>query len=67
MDWGKVNKPPYKIATAGTMKKIENCNYIVELGKKNNYSLVGIGGQDIHQGNHTLVLGKHNGGDTTLT
>lgn len=54
--WSKVNKPPYKIATAGTMKKIENCNYVVELGKKNNYSLVGIGGQDIYNGTHTLVL-----------
>ena len=40
------------------MKKIENCNYIVELGKQNNYSLVGIGGQDIYNGTHTLVLGK---------
>lgn len=57
VNWSKVNKPPYKIASAAKMKKIENCNYIVELGKANNYSLVGIGGQDIHQGNHTLVLG----------
>jgi len=56
VNWNKVNKPPYKIATAGTMKKIENCNYVVELGKQNNYSLVGIGGQDIHKGTHTLIL-----------
>ena len=40
------------------MKKIENCNYAVELGKaKNNYSLVGIGGEDIYNGTQTLVLG----------
>lgn len=40
------------------MKKIENCNYVVELGKNNNkYSLVGIGGEDIYNGTHTLVLG----------
>lgn len=58
VNWNKVNKPPYKIATAGTMKKIENCNYVVELGKQNNYSLVGIGGQDIYNGTHKLVLGK---------
>ena len=42
------------------MKKIENCNYAVELGKdKNSYSLVGIGGEDIYNGTHTLVLGKN--------
>jgi len=41
------------------MKKIENCNYAVELGKgKNNYSLVGIGGEDIYNGTQTLVLGR---------
>ena len=39
------------------MKKIENCNYAVELGKKLNFSLVGIGGTDIHDGNRTLTLG----------
>ena len=39
------------------MKKIENCNYVVELGKINKYSLVGIGGEDIYNGTHTLVLG----------
>lgn len=40
------------------MKKIENCNYAVELGRShNNYSLVGIGGEDIYNGTQTLVLG----------
>ena len=41
------------------MKKIENCNLAVKYGKGNNYSLVGIGGEDIYNGTHTLVLGKH--------
>lgn len=59
MNWERVNQPPFKLATGGNMKKIENCNYVVELGKdKNNYSLVGIGGEDIYNGTHTLVLGK---------
>lgn len=42
------------------MKKIENCNYAIEIGRLNNgYSLVGIGGEDIYNGtNKTLVLGK---------
>ena len=40
------------------MKKIENCNYAVELGKQLKFSLVGIGGEDIRNGTRTLVLGK---------
>ena len=41
------------------MKKLENCNYAVEIGKKVKFSLVGIGGQDIHDCNETLTLGKN--------
>uniref|UniRef100_A0A4W4EW46 Plastin-3 n=1 Tax=Electrophorus electricus TaxID=8005 RepID=A0A4W4EW46_ELEEL len=57
VDWNnKVNKPPYpKIGT--NMKKLENCNYAVELGKTTaKFSLVGIGGQDLNDGNPTLTL-----------
>uniref|UniRef100_A0A8C7I7I2 Plastin-3 n=1 Tax=Oncorhynchus kisutch TaxID=8019 RepID=A0A8C7I7I2_ONCKI len=57
VDWtNKVNKPPYpKIGT--NMKKLENCNYAVELGKTTaKFSLVGIGGQDLNDGNATLTL-----------
>lgn len=43
----------------GKMKKLENCNYAVEIGKKVKFSLVGIGGQDIHDCNETLTLGKN--------
>ena len=42
----------------GKMKKIENCNYAVEIGRKVKFSLVGVGGQDIHDCNETLTLGK---------
>ncbi|KAJ8930879.1 hypothetical protein NQ314_016299 [Rhamnusium bicolor] len=38
------------------MEKLENCNYAVELGKEIKFSLVGIGGQDINEGNVTLTL-----------
>uniref|UniRef100_A0A7M4DXY8 Plastin 1 n=1 Tax=Crocodylus porosus TaxID=8502 RepID=A0A7M4DXY8_CROPO len=56
VDWNQVNKPPYP-ALGGNMKKIENCNYAVELGKtKAKFSLVGIGGQDLNEGNRTLTL-----------
>ncbi|KAF3827194.1 hypothetical protein GH733_002680, partial [Mirounga leonina] len=56
VNWSQVNKPPYP-ALGGNMKKIENCNYAVELGKnKAKFSLVGIAGQDLNEGNPTLTL-----------
>lgn len=41
------------------MEKLENCNYAVELGKQLKFSLVGIAGQDLADGNPTLTLGKY--------
>jgi len=38
----------------------ENCNYAVELGKQCNFSLVGVAGKDIYDGNETLTLGLFN-------
>lgn len=52
VDWkGRpVNMPPYK-SMGGNMKKLENCAYVIELGQKNKFSLVGIDGKDIFDGN----------------
>ncbi|CAK6983039.1 plastin-2 [Scomber scombrus] len=56
VDWDRVNKPPYP-KLGSNMKKLENCNYAVELGKKEaKFSLVGIAGQDLNAGNRTLTL-----------
>uniref|UniRef100_A0A4W4ELK8 Calponin-homology (CH) domain-containing protein n=1 Tax=Electrophorus electricus TaxID=8005 RepID=A0A4W4ELK8_ELEEL len=56
VDWDKVNKPPYP-KLGSNMKKLENCNYAVELGKKEaKFSLVGVAGQDLNEGNRTLTL-----------
>nr|XP_025043906.1 plastin-3 isoform X1 [Pelodiscus sinensis] len=56
VDWNKVNRPPYPKLGAN-MKKLENCNYAVDLGKSPaKFSLVGIGGQDLNDGNQTLTL-----------
>ncbi|KAM9036449.1 plastin-1 isoform X1 [Sarcophilus harrisii] len=56
VEWSRVNKPPYP-ALGVNMKKLENCNYAVQLGKnKAKFSLVGIAGQDLHEGNSTLTL-----------
>lgn len=38
-------------------KAVENTNYAVELGKQNHFSLVGIQGADITDGQRTLTLG----------
>lgn len=38
------------------MEKLENCNYAVDLGKQLKFSLVGIAGQDLNEGNATLTL-----------
>lgn len=56
VNWNKVHKkftPMRKF-----MEKLENCNYAVELGKQLKFSLVGIAGQDLSEGNATLTLGK---------
>lgn len=42
------------------MEKLENCNYAVLLGKELKFSLVGIAGHDISEGNPTLTLGLTN-------
>ncbi|CAN9514674.1 unnamed protein product [Ophioblennius macclurei] len=58
VDWdSRVNLPPFKGLGGGHLKKIENCNYAVELGKeKAGFSLVGIAGQDLYDANETLTL-----------
>lgn len=40
----------------GMMDQIQNCNYAIELGKQMRFSLVGIQGKDIYDGNRTLTL-----------
>ncbi|XP_077979294.1 plastin-2-like [Glandiceps talaboti] len=56
VEWNRVNKPPWPKIGGGKMKKIENCNYAVTLGNNIKFSLVGIEGNDIHDGNETLTL-----------
>ena len=49
------------------MKKLENCNYAVELAQQMRFSVVGIGGKDIFDGNKLILceLGEREGGDCT--
>jgi len=52
VNWKKVNQQ----APMHRIKQVENSNYAVELGKDLKFSLVGIGGVDIANGNETLTL-----------
>lgn len=54
VNWTRVSKKFSKLGKF--MEKLENCNYAVELGRELKFSLVGIAGKDIHDGNPTLTL-----------
>lgn len=52
-----VNKRPTNGRKMLRFKELENTNYAVAIGKANNFSLVGIEGSDITDGNKMLTLG----------
>lgn len=55
VQWNKVHRKFNKLSKL--MEKLENCNYAVDIGKeKLKFSLIGIAGQDINDGNITLTL-----------
>ena len=59
VDWQKRVKTAdqqSKIPAKRFQEVLSNCNYAVELGRKLNFVLVGIGGSDIMEGNKTLTL-----------
>lgn len=51
VDWKKVS-----LKADNKFKKLQNTNYVIDLGKAIKFSLVGIGGVDITNGNKKLVL-----------
>ncbi|EPY53995.1 fimbrin [Schizosaccharomyces cryophilus OY26] len=56
VNWKRVNKPPASGDEMLRFKAVENCNYAVDLGKQQGFSLVGIQGADINDGSRTLTL-----------
>ena len=54
VDWKRVHIKFGKLKKF--MEKLENCNYAVELCLRLKFSLVGIAGQDLADGNQTLTL-----------
>ncbi|KAJ5707208.1 hypothetical protein N7488_007009 [Penicillium malachiteum] len=57
VNWRHVNKPPASGAELMRFKAVENTNYSIELGKHHGFSLVGVQGADITDGQRTLTLG----------
>lgn len=57
VSWKHVNKKPANGNELSRFKALENTNYGVEIGKANQFSLVGIDGSDIVDGNKLLTLG----------
>ncbi|PWY68055.1 hypothetical protein BO70DRAFT_432821 [Aspergillus heteromorphus CBS 117.55] len=57
VNWRHVNKPPASGGEMMRFKAVENTNYATELGKHIGFSLVGVQGADITDGQRTLTLG----------
>ncbi|KAH7119113.1 plastin-3 [Dendryphion nanum] len=57
VNWRHVNKRPQNGNEIMRFKALENTNYAVEIGKANSFSLPGIQGADITDGQRTLTLG----------
>ena len=51
VDWKRVNNPP-----KNRFKKVENGNYVVNIGRALNLTLVNVGGLDIIDGNKKMIL-----------
>nr|WAW84881.1 fimbrin 1 [Halisarca dujardinii] len=57
VDWGKVTTDRAKLnKMGGNMRKIQNCNYALQLAKEMKFSTVGIGGEDISAGQKMYTL-----------
>lgn len=57
VNWRHVNKRPAHGGDIMRFKALENTNYAVEIGKQNQFSLPGVQGADITDGQRTLTLG----------
>ncbi|KAL9579995.1 MAG: hypothetical protein Q9212_004760 [Teloschistes hypoglaucus] len=57
VNWRHVNKAPSSGGELMRFKAVENTNYAIELGRQMRFSLVGVQGADITDGQRTLTLG----------
>ncbi|CAM8992468.1 unnamed protein product [Rhodiola kirilowii] len=52
VNWKLATRPPIKLPFA----KVGNCNQVIQIGKRLNFSLVNVAGNDFVQGNKKLIL-----------
>jgi len=57
VNWRHITKAPENGSEMMRFKALQNTNYAIELGKQNGFSLVGVQGADITDGQRTLTLG----------
>lgn len=55
VEWSKVNTPPYKFP-GENMKKRENCQYAIKVGKELGYKIIGIDGGNLYDGDEKATL-----------
>jgi plastin-1 len=53
VQWHQVNQDPKRL---GMYRKVENCSLCIKYGRDLGFSLVGIGGKDIFDGNRKFIL-----------
>ncbi|KAL3321249.1 hypothetical protein Ciccas_000083 [Cichlidogyrus casuarinus] len=56
VDWSKVHQKFDLMDAKSNFQYLENCNYAVQIGKDFGFSLVGVSGSDLRDGNITLTL-----------
>ncbi|KAK5096026.1 fimbrin [Exophiala xenobiotica] len=57
VNWRHITKAPADGSEMMRFKALQNTNYAIELGKQNGFSLVGVQGADVTDGQRTLTLG----------
>ncbi|VDL88689.1 unnamed protein product [Schistocephalus solidus] len=56
VDWSRVTSDFAATEAKAKFQQLENCNYIVEIGKRSGFSLVGVAGSDLKDGLVTPTL-----------
>ncbi|KAH9582539.1 phospholipid scramblase 1 [Schistosoma haematobium] len=56
VNWTEVHEPICDTPAKANFQCLENCNYVIKLGRQFGFSLVGVGGADLHDGKRIMTL-----------
>ncbi|KAF6776486.1 hypothetical protein AHF37_04075 [Paragonimus kellicotti] len=56
VDWSQVHDDICKTPAKANFQRLENCNFVVKLGRDFGFSLVGLGGDDLYEGKSKMTL-----------